>query len=140
MAPEIRALGKTASPGNYQQAAGKRYKCFKLSFCEGCIEGKMHRKPFTPVGEICSTEKLQLVRSDVCGPMHTESIGGKKYFVTFTDDYSRCCSVYFMSHKSEVLEKFKKFEAATTSTSGKRIAKLRTDNGGEFVQKSLRLT
>ena len=40
-----------------------------------------------------------------------------------------------MSHKSEVLEKFKEFEAATTSTSRKRIAKLRTDNGGEFVSK-----
>ena len=40
-----------------------------------------------------------------------------------------------MSHKSEVLQKFKEFEAATTSTSGQRIGKLRTDNGGEFVSK-----
>ena len=110
-------------------------KTAKLSFCEGCIEGKMHRKSFKPVGEICSTEKLQLVHSDVCGPMSTESIGGKKYFVTFTGDYSRCCSVYFMSDKSEVLQKFKDFEAATTSISGQRIGKLRTDNGGEFVSK-----
>ena len=70
----------------------------------------------------------------VCGPMSTESIGGKKYFVTFTDDYSCCCSVYFMNHKSEVLEKFKDFEAATTS-SGERIRKLQTDNGGEYVSK-----
>ena len=54
----------------------------------------MHRKPFKPVGEIRSTKKLQLVHSDVCGPMHTESIGGKKYFVTFIDDYSRCCDVF----------------------------------------------
>ena len=109
-------------------------KTAKLSFCEGCIEGKMHRNPFKPVGEICSTEKLQLIHSDVCGPVSTESIGGKKYFVTFTDDYSRCCSVYFMKHKSEVLEKFKDFEAATAS-SGERIRKLRTDNGGEYVSK-----
>ena len=43
----------------------------RLSFCEGCVEGKMHRKPFKPVGEIRSTRRLQLVHSDVCGPMHT---------------------------------------------------------------------
>lgn len=30
-------------------------------------------------------------------------IGGRKYFVTFTDDYTGCCAVYFMRHKSEVL-------------------------------------
>jgi len=40
-----------------------------------------------------------------------------------------------MSHKSEVLEKFKDFEAATTSNSGQRIGKLQTDNGGEYVSK-----
>ena len=92
-----------------------------LSFCEGCVEGKMHRAPFKPVGEIRSTRRLQLVHSDVCGPMQTESLGGRKYFATFIDDYSRCCNVYFLKHKSEVSEKFKEFET------------LRTDNGGEYL-------
>ena len=67
----------------------KIQKTAKLSFCEGCVEGKMHRQPFKPVGEIRSTRKLQLVHSDVCGPMCTESISGRKYFITFIDDYSR---------------------------------------------------
>ena len=72
MAPEIRTVGRTASPGDHQQAVGERNECFKtakLSFCEGCIEGKIYREPLKPVGEICSTEKLQLVHSDVCSPM-----------------------------------------------------------------------
>ena len=107
----------------------------ELSFCEGCVEGKMHRHPFKPVGEIRSSERLQLVHSDVCGPMHTESFSGQKYFVTFTDDYSRCCAVYFMKQKSEVLEKFKEFEAITTNESCRRVVKLRTDNGGEYVSR-----
>ena len=94
----------------------------------------MDHNPFKPVGEIHSTGKLQLIHSDVCGPMSTESIGGKKYFVTFTDDYSRYYSVYFMKYKSEVLEKFREFEAAIAS-SEERIRKLRTDNGGEYVSK-----
>ena len=96
-------------------------KMTELSFCEGCLAGKMCRKPFSAVGEIRSIRKLQLVHSDVCGPMHTHSIGGAKYFVTFIDDYTRCCAVYFMKHKSEVFDKFKEFEATTTNEVGKAI-------------------
>ena len=58
-------------------ATGMRFsKASKLSFCEGRVEGKMHRAQFKPVGEIRLTRKLQLVQSDVCGPMPTESIRG----------------------------------------------------------------
>ena len=67
-----------------------------LSFCEGCIDGKIHRSPFKPVGAIRSQRKLELVHSDICGPMSVESLGGHRYFVTFIDDYSWCCAVYFL--------------------------------------------
>ena len=78
---------------------------------------------------------MELIHSDVCGPISVESIGGSKYFVTFIDDYSRCCAVYFMKQKSEVFEKFKEFEAITTNTSGCGIVRLLTDNGGEYLTK-----
>ena len=105
----------------------------KLGFCEDCVETKTARKPFKSVGEIKSTRKLQLIHSDVCGPMETQSIGGHRYFVTFIDDYSRCCAVYFIKHKSEVFEKFKEFEAVTSNESGESINTLRSDNGGEYL-------
>ena len=79
----------------------------KLDFCETCAEGKSHRAPFKPVGEVQSKKRLELVHSDVAGPMKTESFGGARYFVTFIDDYSRCVTVYPIAHKSEVLDKFK---------------------------------
>ena len=110
-------------------------KAMKLSFCERCVEGKMHQKPFKSVGDIRSTRKLQLVHSDMCGPMQTRSIGGQKYFVTFIDDYSRCCAVYFLQQKSEVLDKFKEFEAIVTNECGQSIVTLRTDNGGEYLSR-----
>ena len=69
-------------------------KITELSFCEGCLEGKMCRKPFPTVGEIRSTHKLRLVYSDVCGPMQTQSIGRAKYFVMFSVDYTPCCAAY----------------------------------------------
>ena len=110
-------------------------KNIKASFCESCVEGKMAKKPFKLVGAIRSTKQLQCVHSDVCGPMTTESIGGKRYFVTFTDDYSRCCRVYFMTRKSEVFDKFKEFELRTTNECGHTINILRSDNGGEYISK-----
>ena len=112
-------------------------KMTELSFCEGCLAGKMCRKPFPAVGEIRSTRRLQLVHSDVCGPMHTPSIGGAKYFVTFIDDYTRCCAVYFMKHKSEVFDKFIEFEASVTNDVCKAIGTLRTGNGGEYLSTEL---
>ena len=95
----------------------------------------MHLQPFESVGEIWSTRKLQCVHSDVCGPIPTESLGKKRYFVSFTDDYSRCCRVFLMRHKSEVFEKFREFEALVTNESGLSIDTLRTDNGGEYVSR-----
>ena len=107
----------------------------RMSFCEKCVEGKMARKPFQSVGEIRTTRKLQLVHSDVCGPMPTESIGGSRYFVTFVDDYSRFCRVYFMKRKSEVFDKFKEFERCSTNECGLSIGIFRSDNSGEYISK-----
>ena len=75
------------------------------------------------------------MHSDVCGPMPTGSIGGRRYFDTFIDDYTRCCKVYFMRNKWEVFDKFKKFESCTTSECGLSIGILRSDNGGEYLSK-----
>ena len=42
---------------------------------EGCILGKMQRSSFPKYGSVRATQKLQLVHSDVCGPMQTRSLG-----------------------------------------------------------------
>ena len=67
----------------------------KLSFCEACVKGKCHRLAHHSQKAIKSKEKLQLVHTDVCGPMQTQSFGGSCYFITFTDAYSRYCKTYF---------------------------------------------
>ena len=100
----------------------------------------MKRAPFKPVAEIRSKRRLQVVHSDVCGPMPTDSIGGNKYFVTFIDDYSRCCAVYFLifKSKSEVPDIFKEFEARVFRDCGERVGTLRSDNGGEYLSTEFR--
>ena len=93
------------------------------------------------MGEVHSVRKLQCEHSDVCGPMPTESIGRRRYMylITFIDDYSRCCRVYFIRNKSEVFEKFKEFELSTTNECGEPIATLRTDNGGEYLSREFEI-
>ena len=103
-----------------------------LPFCEACVQGKQTSKQFRGSADIHTTKVLQLVHSDVCGPMSVASLGGARYFVTFTDDYSRMCYVYFLKHKSEVFQKFKEFHTEVCNLTGKTLKTLRTDNGGEY--------
>jgi len=59
------------------------------SLCESCVAGKMKREPFPSKSESRSANPLELVHSDVCGKLECDSLGGAKYFVTFTDDATR---------------------------------------------------
>lgn len=105
----------------------------EFEFCEGCVYGKQSRNSF-PVGKSWrASECLELVHADLCGPMQTESLGGSKYFLLFTDDYSRMSWIYFLKFKSETFENFKKFKALVENQSGSRIKAFRTDRGGEFL-------
>ncbi len=104
-----------------------------LDFCEACARAKQARKAFQPVGGIKSSKRLQLIHSDVCGPMPKTSLGGARYFVTYCDDYTRVVYVYFVKKKSEVFSTFKEFEKLVTTSVGEPIRVLRTDNGGEYT-------
>ena len=76
---------------------------------------------------------MELIHSDVCGPMSTTARGGYQYFVTFTDDLSRYGYIYLMRHKSETFEKFKEFQNEVENQLGKTIKLLRSDRGGEYM-------
>ena len=80
-------------------------------------------------------ELFGLIHSDVCGPFEENAIGGYRYFVTFIDDKSRYTVVYLIHTKSEVLQKFKNFEALVGNKYQRPIKILRSDNGGEYLSK-----
>jgi hypothetical protein len=91
--------------------------------CEACLMGKMTKAPFTGFPERAA-DLLELVHTDVCGPMSTTARGGFQYFITFTDDFSRYDYVYLMKHKSETSEKFKEFHNEVENQRGKKIKAL----------------
>ncbi|KAH9725006.1 Integrase catalytic domain-containing protein [Citrus sinensis] len=92
----------------------------------------MTKRPFSAKG-VRATIPLELVHTDVCGPINVQAQGGYEYFITFTDNYSRYGYIYLMRHKSEALEKFKEYRAETEKQLDKNIKKLRSDRGGEFL-------
>src|SRR5664279_2357647 len=100
--------------------------------CESCLMGKMTKTPFAKSCERAAG-LLELVHSDVCGPMSMTARGGYEYFITFTNDFSRYGYVYLMKHKSEAFEKFKEFQSEVENQLGKKIKFLRSDRGGEYM-------
>ena len=78
-------------------------------------------------------EVLDLVHTDLCGPMSTSARGGYEYFIIFIDDYSRYGYIYLMRHKSEAFDKFKEYKAEVENHQGKSIKSLRSDRGGEYL-------
>ena len=57
-----------------------------------------------------------------------------KYALTFIDDFSKYCWVYFLKHKFEVFGLFKIFKALVENQTGRKLKVLRSDNGGEYVK------
>ena len=100
--------------------------------CESCIMGKLPKSPFSGIGERAKGV-LELIHSDVCGPMPVQARSGSFYFITFTDDFSRFGWVYLMRYKSKAFEKFIEFKNEVEKQSGKSIKTLRSDRGGEYL-------
>ncbi|CAL8168827.1 unnamed protein product [Prunus armeniaca] len=101
--------------------------------CEGCVLGKQCREAFPREATTRALTPLELIHSDICGPMQTVTKAGNRFFLTFIDDCTRMCWVYFLRHKSEALTVFKKFKATVELQSGYKLKKLRSDRGGEYT-------
>ena len=56
-----------------------------------------------------ASEILELVHTDVCGPMQTTTPSGNRYFMTMIDDHSKYTKVYLLKNKSEVPNKIKEY-------------------------------
>ncbi|KAJ9566454.1 hypothetical protein OSB04_002420 [Centaurea solstitialis] len=80
-----------------------------------------------------ATDLLEIVHTDVCGPFSHEARGGYRYFITFTDDFSRYGYVYLMKHKSESFEKFREYQNEVQNQLDRKIKFLRSDRGGEYL-------
>ncbi|GKU96119.1 hypothetical protein SLEP1_g9388 [Rubroshorea leprosula] len=99
--------------------------------CEGCQYGKAYRLPFEKSFSRCKAP-LDCIHSDLFGPTPTPSYSGFRYMLIFVDDFTRFTWVYFVKEKSEVFLKFQEFKETIERALGRKIKRLRTDNGAKW--------
>nr|GEU50748.1 hypothetical protein [Tanacetum cinerariifolium] len=100
--------------------------------------GKSKKKSHKPKSEDTNQEKLYLLHMDLCGPMCIESINGKKYILVIVDDYSRFTWVKFLRSKDEAPNFIIKFLKMIQVRLKVPVCRIRTNNGTEFVNQTLR--
>ena len=104
----------------------------KAEMCEPCVLSKQHRQPF-PTSQRVTTQPLELVHMDVCGPMPVPSLGGSKYFATILDDYSSYSIVIPVTTKSSVASAVIASFTELENQTGHKLKIVRTDRGGEYL-------
>ena len=80
-----------------------------------------------------SFRKLELIYSNICGPISPTLNGQKRYLICFIDDFSKKSWVYFLTYKAYVFSVFKQFITSVEKAYGLSIKCLRIDHGGEFT-------
>ena len=96
--------------------------------------GKYKKAPF-PARDNNTTGILDLIHFDVSGRMSRVSLRGYEYYVIFKDDFSRKTWIFFLKAKGEVFKCFKEFKALVENQIGTKIKVVRSDNGGEYVDR-----
>ncbi|GJW23033.1 retrovirus-related pol polyprotein from transposon TNT 1-94 [Tanacetum coccineum] len=115
-----------------------RLKFQKDHLCSACALGKSKKSSHQPKAEETNQEKLHILHMDLCGPMRVASINEKRYILVIVDDYSRFTWVRFLKTKDEapaaIIKCIKNIQVRLKAT----VLNVRTDNGTEFVNQTLR--
>ncbi|GKB02825.1 retrovirus-related pol polyprotein from transposon TNT 1-94 [Tanacetum coccineum] len=115
-----------------------KLKFQKDHLCSACALGKSKKSSHQPKADDTNQEKLYLLHMDLCGLMRTKSINRKKYILVIVDDYSRFTWVKFMRSKDEapdvIIKCIKNIQVRLNAI----VRNVRTDNGTEFINQTLR--
>lgn len=103
-----------------------------LEYCEDCVYGKAQRVSFGTAKHV-TREKVDYIHSNLWGsPSIPSSLGNCQYFISFTDDFTRKVWIFFMKKNDEAFGRFVEWKKMVELQTGKRVKKLRTDNGLEY--------
>ena len=102
-----------------------------LDICEYCILGKKTNAPF-PRSSYVAKNPLEYVHSDLWGPAQVSTPGGKRYFMSFIDHFSRKTWIYLLRTKDEAFMTFKNWKHAVENQVNYKLKCLKTDNGLEY--------
>nr|KAJ0209953.1 hypothetical protein LSAT_V11C400213730 [Lactuca sativa] len=89
------------------------------------------------ISEIKTFACFDLIHCDMWGKYRTPSIFKESYFFTIVDDFSRAVCTFLIKHKHEASTCLVDFHKMVQTQFGKRIKRIRCDNGGEFVSNKM---
>ncbi|GKC16822.1 retrovirus-related pol polyprotein from transposon TNT 1-94 [Tanacetum coccineum] len=115
-----------------------KLKFEKDHLCSACALGKSTKKAYKPKSEDTNQEKLYLLHMDLCGPMRVASVNVKNYILVIVDDYSRFTWVKCLRSKDEAPSFIINFLKMIQVRLKETICRIRTNNGTEFVNQTLR--
>jgi hypothetical protein len=98
---------------------------------------KQIQKPYLGLIGITSTAAGEMTHTDLWGPACTTSISGTKYFMTFINDYSWNCTVKFLKHKNDAINKVQEYLTFIERQQEMLPKHLCADNGKEYVNNEL---
>lgn len=108
--------------------------------CEGCAFGKMTRKPrVLVIPEPFAKSALFRVCADLVGPFQRQSIGGSRYALVVVDEFSKFCEVSTLRTKDQAAQRLVEIITKWERATGRKVMRLRTDRGGEFMSEELQL-
>ena len=115
-----------------------RNEC-RIMQCVPCITAATKRAPLQSVTSVAS-HQLELIHTDISGPINRASIARKGYMDVFLDDHTRMSMVYFLDHKSEFFKTLKGYQSLVENEQlfkthpnapGLRMFRIRLDRVGE---------
>ena len=84
---------------------------FSKGVCQGCILGKHSEREYERFSHERTSAPIDLIHSDIIGNFPHISMIQSKYVLTFINEFSRFCWVYFLKLKSGFFDLFKVFKA-----------------------------
>ena len=91
----------------------------------------MTRKQFVKLER--AKDLLELIHSDICGPLNVKTYRGMEYLITFTDDYSRYGYIYLIKKQVRCTTKIYRIQGRGRNQLGRKIKLVRTDQGGAYM-------
>lgn len=104
--------------------------------CDVCVRAKHTRFPFN-TERTRATRPLEILHTDICGPIDPVTFDTKRYILTVIDDYTNFTMIYLLEYKSETAGYIKDYINENERNKNKKVVKIRCDNGGEYLNNEL---
>jgi len=104
-----------------------------LDVCVDCIKGKQTKH--TKKGATRSSQLHKIIHTDICGPFDVNSFNKVKYFIIFTDDFSRYGHVYLLDEKSQAVKALEIYINEVERQLDRKVKVVRSDRGGKYYER-----